>query len=209
VPGVQHGYPLEQFEPSAPPPPPQTPARLLADATAEAAQIREAARAEGKAEGHREGLDEGRHQVDAAAQALEAALAELARVGEEQAAALERDAVALALELAGKVLAGALEVQPERVLDVLAGALRRVAERRQVVVVVDPADIELVRDALAELQSQIGGIDRCELQADRRVGAGGTIVRTRESEVDASVLTQLERARELVRAELADVGRRP
>lgn len=206
MPGVQHGYPLEQFEPSAPPPPPQTPARLLADATAEAAQIREAARAEGKAEGHREGLDEARHQTDAVAQALEAALAELARVGEEQAAALEHDAVALALELAGKVLAGALEVQPERVLDVLAGALRRVAERRQVVVVVDPADIELVRGALAELQSQIGGIDRCELQADRRVGAGGAIVRTRESEVDASVLTQLERARELVRAILGGEG---
>ncbi|HEY1449463.1 MAG TPA: FliH/SctL family protein [Solirubrobacteraceae bacterium] len=206
MPGVQHGYPLEQFEPSAPPPPPQTPARLLADATAEATRIREAARAAGKAEGHREGLSEGRRQTSAAAQALDAALAELARVGEEQAAALERDAVALAVELAGKVLAGAIEVQPERVLDVLAGALQRVAERRQVVVIVDPADVELVRGTLAELQAQAGGIERCELQADRRVGAGGAIVRTRESEVDASVLTQLERAREVVRAVLGGEG---
>jgi flagellar biosynthesis/type III secretory pathway protein FliH len=202
VPGVQHGYPLEQFEPSAPPPPPQTPARLLADATAEAARIRETARAEGWADGHREGLREGQLKTGAATQALETALAELARVGEEQAAALEREAVALALELASKVLAGALEVQPERVLDVLAGALRRIAERRQVVVIVDPADIELVRGALAELQAAVGGIERCELQADRRVGAGGAIVRTRESEVDASVLTQLERAREVVRVVL-------
>jgi flagellar assembly protein FliH len=202
VPGVQHGYPLEQFEPSAPPPPPQTPARLLADATAEAAHIRETARAEGWAEGHREGLREGQLKTGAAAQALEAALAELARVGEEQAAALEREAVALALELASKVLAGALEVQPERVLDVLAGALRRIAERRQVVVIVDPADVELVRGALAELQAGVGGIERCELQADRRVGPGGAIVHTRESEVDASVLTQLERAREVVRVVL-------
>ncbi|HEY2718817.1 MAG TPA: FliH/SctL family protein [Solirubrobacteraceae bacterium] len=202
MPGVQHGYPLEQFEPSAPPPPPQTPARLLADATAEAARIRETARAEGWADGHREGLREGQLKTGAATQALETALAELARVGEEQAAALEREAVALALELASKVLAGALEVQPERVLDVLAGALRRIAERRQVVVIVDPADIELVRGALAELQAAVGGIERCELQADRRVGAGGAIVRTRESEVDASVLTQLERAREVVRVVL-------
>jgi flagellar assembly protein FliH len=203
---MQHGYPLEQFEPSAPPPPLQTPARLLADATAEAARIRETARAEGRAEGHREGLNEGRRQTDAAAEALKAALMDLERVGEEQAAALERDAVALSLELAAKILAGALDVQPERVLDVLAGALRRLTERRQVVVIVDPADIELVRGALTELQSAAGGIEHCELQADRRVGPGGAIVRTRESEVDTSVVTQLERAREVVRAVLGGAG---
>ncbi len=47
-----------------------------------------------------------------------------------------------------------------------------------------------------------GGIELCEIQADRRVGRGGAIVRTLESEVDATVQTQLERAREVIRAEL-------
>lgn len=200
--GAPHAYPLEQFEPSAPPLPPQTPARLLAEAHAEADRIRELARAEGEADGRREGREQGRAEVQAAATALAAALQEHGRVAAEHAAALERDAVELALALAEKVLAGALDAQPERVLDVLAGALRRVADRREVTIVVDAADADLVRESLADAQAQVGGIERCELQADRRIGRGGAVVRTRECEVDAGMLTQLERAREVVRAEL-------
>ncbi|MGH2854959.1 MAG: FliH/SctL family protein, partial [Solirubrobacteraceae bacterium] len=94
-------------------------------------------------------------------------------------------------------------VQPDRVLDTVRGALRRVTDRRRVTVLVDPADLELVVAALAELKTQIGGIEQCDVQADRRVGPGGAIVRTLESEVDATVETQLERTREVVQAELA------
>lgn len=196
------GYPLEQFEPAAPPPPPQTPARVLAEAQAEASRIRELARAEGEAEGRREGREQGRAEVQSAARALACALQEQRRSAEQRAVALERDAVELALALAGKVLAGAIEAEPEHVLDVVAGALRRVADRKRVTILVDPEDIEVVREALEDLQARAGGVEECELQADRRVGAGGAIVRTRESEVDATVLTQLERAREVVRAVL-------
>ena len=67
---------------------------------------------------------------------------------------------------------------------------------------VDPADLEVVGAAIAELQTRAGGIELCEIQADRRVGRGGAIVRTLESEVDVTVQTQLERAREVIRAEL-------
>ena len=42
------------------------------------------------------------------------------------------------------------------------------------------------------------GIEPCDLQSDERVRVGGAIVRTAEGEVDASVQTQLERAREVV-----------
>ncbi len=200
-------YPLEQFEPSAPPPPPETPARLLADARAAAEQIRERARADGEARGRREGREQGLAEARDAAAALSAAIEQLHHLTDEHARALERDAVELALTLAAKVLAGTLDVQPQRVLDVIAGALRRVADRREVAILVNPADADLVRDALADLQARVGGIERCELHAERRVAAGGAVVRTRECEVDATVLTQLERAREVVRAELGGEAR--
>lgn len=195
-------YPLEQFDPAAPPPLPQTPARVLAEAQAQASRIRELARAEGDAEGRHEGRAQGLAEVQSAARALAQALEAQRLEAARQAAALERDAVELALALAGKVLAGALDAEPEHVLDVVAGALRRVADRRHVTILVDPADIELVRDSLEDLQARAGGVEDCDLQADRRVGRGGAIVRTRESEVDATVLTQLERAREVVRTVL-------
>lgn len=195
------GYPLEQLEPSAPPPPGSA-ARILADATAEAERIREQARSEGHEEGRAQGHADGIAEARAAAGALHEALAGLQQQAAEIAQAVERDAVELALELAAKILAGVLDVQPERILDTVAGALRRIADRRRIAVLVDPADLEVVNAAIAELQTRAGGIELCEIQADRRVGRGGAIVRTLESEVDATVQTQLERAREVIRAEL-------
>jgi flagellar assembly protein FliH len=200
VPAV--GYPLEQLQDTAPPPQ-GTPARILADASAEAQRIREQAREEGREEGIAQGRAEGVAQTHAAAIALQEALAELQRQSQEIAQAVERDAVELALALAAKIVAGTIEIQPQRVLDVIAGALRRIADRRRIAILVDPADLEVVGGAIGELQAQAGGVEICEIQADRRVGRAGAIVRTLESEVDVTIATQLERAREVVSLELA------
>lgn len=195
-------YLLEQLEPSAPPPPPGSPARLIAEANAEAARIRERARAEGHTEGTTSGREAGLADARAAADALRAALADLQCQSSELAASVERDAVDLALTLAMKIVSGALDVQPERVLDVVTGALRRITDRRRVAVLVNAADLEIVSGAIAELTAQTGGVELCDVQADRRVGRGGAVVRTLEREVDASVEAQLERAREVIAVEL-------
>jgi flagellar assembly protein FliH len=174
----------------------------LAAAQAEAGTIRAAARAEGHADGLEAGLAEGRAQLAAARSALEGAHAELVALRAATAEAVERDAVELAVRLAEKIVAGTLEVEPERVLDVVRGALRRLAERRRVTVLVHPDDLELVRGAAASFAGELGGIEHCEVQAERRLARGGAVVRTDEGQVDASVETQLARARELVAAEI-------
>jgi flagellar assembly protein FliH len=199
------GFPLEQLEPSAPPPL-GSPERIIADAAAEAERIRALARAEGHSEGLAQGHADGLAEASSAALALTEALAEAQALRERLAEETERDAVDLALALAAKVLAGTLAVQPERVLDVVRGALRRVVDRRRLTVLLDPADLQAAQAALAEVATQVGGIEHYELQADRRVGRGGAIVRTAESEVDATVATQLERAREVVEAAFGGTG---
>jgi flagellar assembly protein FliH len=176
----------------------------LAAAQAEAAAIRSSARAEGHADGLSAGLEEGRAQVAAALAALESAHAELLALRDATAEAVERDAVELAVQLAEKIVAGALAVEPERVLDVVRGALRRLAERRRVTVLVHPDDLELVRSAAAGFAAELGGIEHCEVQAERRVRPGGAIVRTAEGEVDATLETKLARAREVLEHELAN-----
>jgi flagellar biosynthesis/type III secretory pathway protein FliH len=172
---------------------------VLAEARAEAEQIRQAALDQGYAAGRAEALE-----------ALEPALATLAAAAEQlradQAAAaeeLERRAVELGLALAQKVLAGALSVEPERVLDSVQGALRGIVERERIIVMVNPDDLEIVRGAIGELRDQLGGIEHCEVQAERRVARGGCIVRTPVGDVDARVETKLERASEVVAAALA------
>jgi flagellar assembly protein FliH len=174
----------------------------LAAAQAEAEAIRAAARAEGHADGLQAGLDEGRAQVAAALSALATAHADVVALRDATAEAVERDAVELAVQLAEKIVAGALDADPERVLDVVRGALRRLSERRRVTVLVHPDDLELVRAASEGFAAELGGIEHCEVQAERRLVRGGAVVRTDEGQVDASIETQLMRARELVAAEL-------
>jgi flagellar assembly protein FliH len=174
-------------------------AGALAAAEAEAELLRAAARSEG--------YEEGRAQAIAAlAPALEALETASAAVQAERMAAasrLETHAVDLALFLAEKVLQGALAVEPERVVEAVRGALRGIVERERVTVLVHPADLELVRDAMDELRATLGGIEHCEVQAERRVTRGGAVLRTQDGDVDARVETKLARAREVVEAALA------
>ncbi len=190
-------YAFEPLEPSAAPPR-DAAARLLAKAMADAERIREAARAEGLQEGRAAGHEQGGDEIAAGSAALAAAVAGIESLRAETVQAIESDAIDLALRLAGKILAGAQQARPELVVEVVQGALRRIVDRRRITVMVNPADLEVVKAAIGELTAQGSGVEICDLQADERVGLGSAIVRTSEGEVDASVHTQLERAREVV-----------
>ena len=166
-------FDFEALEPPAPPVLAEDAADVvmetLAQARAEAEQLREAARAEGFAAGHAEAMA-----------SLEPALAALAE----------------------KVLAGAVAVDPERVVESVRGALRGLVERERVTVLVNPDDLELVQGAIDGLRASLGGIEHCVVEAERRVRRGGCVVRTPEGDVDAGIDTKLARAREVVEQQL-------
>jgi flagellar assembly protein FliH len=173
-------------------------------AQAEAERIRGEAREQGYAEGQASALAEARAQYTAGLAALEAATAGVDALREEIAAAVERDAIELALQLAEKIVAGTIAVDPERIVDVVRGALRRLSDRRRVTIMVNPADLDTVRAATDRLLTELGGIEHCEVQAERRISPGGAMVRTEEGQIDARVQTALMRARELVELELGE-----
>jgi flagellar assembly protein FliH len=149
-------------------------ADVLADAWGEAEQIREQARRDGEAAGREAGLAAARTEVQSVVEMMVQALAEVTEMRQELLTALEQDAADLAIRISEHVLAGALEVQPERIVDVARNALRRANDRRRVVLVVHPADLELLGEAVQSLKSELGGIEHCDVQADRRIARGGT-----------------------------------
>jgi flagellar assembly protein FliH len=171
---------------------------VLAAAHAQAAELRERAYAEGYAAG----LEEARDHTALAAEALAAAAREVASLREGAAEAAEAAAVKLALQIAEQALGAALAVEPERVLDVVRGALRRLLERERLLVLVNPEDLDVVRAGMDALVAELGGIEHVEVQAERRVLRGGAIVRTAEGDVDANLSTKLQRAREVLEHEL-------
>jgi flagellar biosynthesis/type III secretory pathway protein FliH len=209
-------FEFEPLEAVAPPPEPE-PAEppevrvqqaqdIIEQARAEADAIRAAAQDEGFQAGFQAGMAQAGERLAPVSAALEDAVRQLGDERTRQAEAVEHHAVDLALRIAEKALSAALEVRPEHVVDVVRGGLRRLLEREHVVVLVNPEDMELVRDAVPSLISELGGIGQLEVQAERRVARGGAMLRTRAGEVDGRLETQLERARETLVEALAAPG---
>ena len=155
-------------------------------------------------EGFAAGVAQAQSQLDGPASALAAAADQLQALRTDAAASVEADAVDLALRIAEQAVGAAIAADPELVVEAVRGALRRLVERDRVLILVNPEDLELVRDHVARLVGELGGIEHCEVQAERRVRPGGAIVRTSEGEVDATLETKLARAREVLEHELAN-----
>ena len=163
----------------------------------------DAIRAEGFQDGYSAGVADARGAMEPAGAALLAAAGELQALRADVAERAERAAVDLALRIAEQVVQAALAVEPERVVDAVRGALRRLVERDRVLVLVSPDDLDVVREHAEALVAELGGIEHIGVEADRRVARGGAIVRTAEGEVDATLDIKLGRAREVVEHELS------
>ena len=182
---------------------PSAPADVLSAAWAEAERVRAQAREEGHAAGHAEGIERARAEAAPALAAIEQAAVEIAALREELVETLEGQAAELALRVAEQILAGTVAVEPERVVQVTRIALRRLSDRHRVTVLVNPEDLDVMSRLSDGLRGELGGIDQIDVQSDRRLARGGVIVRTDHGEIDASIATQLQSARELVAAALA------
>jgi flagellar assembly protein FliH len=178
-----------------------TPEEIVAQAHAEA----EAIRAQARQDGFAAGLQAAQEEMAGAFEVLASAIASAGELRNGVADEVERGAVALGLRIAEQALGGAVEVDPERVVVAVRGALRCLTERDRVTILVNPDDMDAVRAATPELMSRLGGIETCDVQAERRVSRGGAVVRTQQGEVDATLETKLERARDVIVTELARV----
>jgi flagellar assembly protein FliH len=176
--------------------------QLVAAAEAEAARVRDDARAVGLAEGLALGKEEALAQFTPSIGAAREALSAVRALEADATERVERHAVELALRVAERVVAGTIAASPERLLDVVRGALRTIIERERVTLLVHPDDLDLMRSAVADVAGSLGGIEHVEVQEERRLGRGGAIVRTSFGEVDASIEAKLERVRSVVEQEL-------
>jgi len=188
---------LEQLGPAPSQDPAQAAEAVIEAARAEADALRASAVEDGFTEGLRRGREETAASLVPAADALREALMEAISARDEILAGVEMCAAQLAISIAEKIVVGTLEVAPERVVDVVRGALRGLLGSERIIVCVHPDDIDLVRAAgLEHADAHI------EIYAERRVARGGVLVRTAVGEVDGRIETKLDAVRALVAAEL-------
>jgi flagellar assembly protein FliH len=179
------------------------PADVLTAARADAERIRSEARKAGEAEGYEAGI--ARALADAAplADALRTAAEGVEASLDKRIDALTRQATELAVAIAEQIISATVEARPEAVLEVTRNALRRLSDRSRATIKVNPEDLALITQHKGLLQSQLGGIDQLEIQAERRIDRGGAVVSTGAGEIDSSIAAQLRSVREIITAELA------
>ncbi|MGI9539327.1 MAG: FliH/SctL family protein [Miltoncostaeaceae bacterium] len=182
------------------PPPPDTPEGALAFARNEADALVEGARAgidearrSATEEGYAAGYRDGEQAIADAVAAARSLIDELEAERQRRPDAAAEDVTIVALEIAARLVRAEVQVHPERVLDVVKGAIRRASQRDVLLVRVHPDDLALVRDATPDLMSQMGGVDRLDVIEEPRVSRGSCVLETPAGDVDATFPTQLER----------------
>jgi len=174
-------------------------AEIVAEAEGRAAEIEEQARRAGNDAGYADGTARAEAEARQSLDALVAAVEAVHAARSDAVGVVEARAAELAVLVAERILGAALELDPELVCSVVGSALRRVVDADRLVLDVNPDDLERVRTWIALGE---GGLAQIEVRPERRVGAGGCIVRTADVEIDARVSAQLDRARATVRSAL-------
>jgi type III secretion system HrpE/YscL family protein len=160
----------------------------VADAREQARAIVARAQAEAAAL-HARLLDEARVQARAELAAEHAALAQ-AHAGE--CAALERQAVELALLAARQIVGETLALAPERIVAIAAPLLTRLRRARRVVLRVHPDDAGTLELALAALRERTGMHGSLHIEGDIGVARGGCIASSDAGTLDARVETRID-----------------
>jgi flagellar assembly protein FliH len=169
---------------------------MLAAAEAQA----ESARRAGHDEGLAAGMAEAAERTTTAMAAIAEMVGGLDDIAERMREDAVREATTLAVEVAAKLVRAELDARPERVADVLRGAIRRAADRSALVARVNPGDLAVCRETAPRIMEEMGGIARLEVVDDPRLSPGSCVLETNAGDVDATFESQLARVLEALAA---------
>lgn len=157
--------------------------RVVEEARAEADEIRREAREQGRAEG------------------FEDVLAELARARrdyEELTAGAEDDMLEMAFRLARRIVGEAIELDPQRVQQMVASVLAHARGKRELLVKVAPEDLAVLQQNADALVRQVDGV-RVHFEEDASLDRGGCVIHTESGRIDGRIEAQLETLKRALR----------
>jgi len=171
--------------------------RLLAEAHGEAERLLAAAREEAERLAQKASAEGRERGLQAVTELLVGARAAAARARDEAQAELR----ALAVRIAAKILGRELALDANAVTDVVAQALSHTGDPRDVVVRLNPADLEAIERGKPRLIARVKQARSLTFRGDDQVARGGCIVETELGIVDARLSTQLEAIERALRGE--------
>ena len=109
----------------------------------------------------------------------------------------DKEVLAFAMDVARKILRSEVQQNKSAILDVIRHALRRVVDKDQIRIRVNPDELEHVRSQRDDLLLLLDGARNLEIVDDRRIDPGGCVIETTAGTIDAKIDTQIE---QIVRA---------
>jgi flagellar assembly protein FliH len=161
-------------------------------------------REQARQDGYEEGKAAGEQQ---AAQYVQEALLKLNEIMIAFPAAVkkhEEKLVGLAVEIASKVIQEEISLQPEIVQRTVETALRRVSDLEQVVVKVNPLDLDLILPKLDTFKQLVPDVQNFSIEGSHTLQRGGCIIETNSGSINAAIGTQLSIIEEVFRNVMAE-----
>lgn len=175
----------------------QNPEREAEQIVARAREEADALAREAYDEGLRRGIEEGERKflesVAGSAAFLKSAVLRLEQSHTEFLDEIEPQLVRLAASIASKIIERESTLSVDLVRRTVRAALEKVIDEEQVVLRVNPKDLEALREHRAELMQEFDAIKRIDLVPDPLIDAGGCIAQTPSVRIDARLASQLEK----------------
>ncbi len=148
---------------------------------------------EGRETGRAQSLEEQRHDLTAVLGTLTSACTELDDRRRELEADVLREVTNLALKIAARITKRQGEVDPAVLERNLAASLKLVIGMHRLRIVIHPAQMATLTDALPRLKLQFPTLDHVEIVEDPLIAPGGCRILTRQGQIDATLDEQLTR----------------
>jgi flagellar assembly protein FliH len=150
---------------------------------------------DGMQQGFAAGQEQGLAETLARVEQLKMEFVELVLARRKVLAAMEPEIVHLAVNIAEKIVGMELATGREIITGIVRQALATLKERDEIVIRVNPSEVEAVVANQAAYEAMIEGLKRFEVLADGAIEVGSCAIETNLGNVDARISTQLEAVR--------------
>lgn len=111
----------------------------------------------------------------------------------------EVEILALAIDIAEKLVCSQLELKPETIVDIARAACIQAKECEMVIIYAAPDQVEMLRSRQNEFSTQLYRNKRLEFIADPALKTGGCRIETEQGYIDATIETMLKQLNTIIR----------
>lgn len=158
--------------------------RILLEAKKRADLIQREAFENGFSQGERAGRKLAEQAMEETLKALQEAVAQLDSILQDTRGELSLEVVRLALAVARKILQREVSLEQDTVLQIVKAALSKARVREDVILRVNPMDLETVLEAKGDLIRDMEEVRSIKVEADETVERGGALVECSMGELD-------------------------